>query len=92
MNVGDRGDRVKRLQEGLIAMGGQPAQFIQSSGGADGIWGNGTSKALVAAGYNGQTISEADYNNISLAAIGPPANNPLTQKYFWEWTVEDFTK
>lgn len=54
---------VKNLQTRLLKKGGVPAAEISASGGADGTWGNGTQKAVVAAGWP-TSIDEATYTKL----------------------------
>ncbi len=58
-------ERVKVLQEELIKKGGITAMHINTTGGADGKWGKGTSRAVKAAGWP-MVIDEAKYNNLVL--------------------------
>jgi len=51
LTFGSRGAEVKALQQALIKRGGAIAQYINSTGGADGIWGSGTQKAIIEAGF-----------------------------------------
>ena len=55
---------VKKMQQALIAFGGMPKIHIQSSGGADGYFGNGTKKALAAFGTSSASVSKAVYTEI----------------------------
>ena len=55
---------VKRMQEALINFGGMPKAHIASSGGADGIFGAGTKRALEAYGTRSDLVTETTYAEI----------------------------
>ncbi|MEM1134238.1 MAG: hypothetical protein AAGI07_00255 [Bacteroidota bacterium] len=63
LQPGSRGANVRLLQSALLKVGGRAAEFIKNTGGADGIYGNGTRSALLAAGYP-TTISKALFQQI----------------------------
>lgn len=71
---GSRGQQVRTLQNALLARGGEVAKIIQSTGGADGIFGSGTEKALTTAGFPA-TVSQVTYNILmtGTGATGNPA-------------------
>lgn len=46
LRLGSRDASVKYLQTRLLAFGGTPASHIRNSGGADGVFGSGTDKAI----------------------------------------------
>ena len=48
LKKGASGNSVKQLQRRLLAYGGTPAYYIRTSGGADGYFGEGTRKAVIA--------------------------------------------
>ena len=50
MQKGSRHSSVKQVQQAIITKGGLAAQHIIKTGGADGIYGNGTAAALKALG------------------------------------------
>ena len=88
LTVGARGEEVKKLQRGLIAMGSEPEEWIRNTsvdanGQVDGIWGNGTTQALIAAGYSGTSLSADNVAQVqagipkqlsNLSGIGLPLN------------------
>ena len=56
---------VKQLQQAILSKGGPGALEIQNSGGADGSFGPGTSRALAAMGQQQTTtVTEATFNQI----------------------------
>lgn len=63
LQMGSRGPQVKSLQKVLLKKGGAIAEAITSTGGADGVWGKGTEKAVKAAGYP-SVITEAKWQKI----------------------------
>lgn len=68
LRSGSRGELVKRLQQGLLNLGGQAASYIRSTsirpdGSPDGVFGGGTEKALRAAGYS-TSVSQSNFNKI----------------------------
>jgi hypothetical protein len=71
LKVGDKNWYVQQLQLALIHHGNKAAQHINNSGGADGIFGQGTIDALMAAGYKsyfetllGATVTAQQYERI----------------------------
>ncbi|MFN3405849.1 MAG: peptidoglycan-binding domain-containing protein [Cytophagaceae bacterium] len=72
IKFGDKNQKVQTVQNALIAKGGAPADLIRKSGGADGIYGNGTKSALEAAAYP-LLIDEQTFNQI----VGTGAGNSL---------------
>lgn len=69
LRKGSRGNLVKELQSGLLRLGGSAASAIRSTsirpdGTPDGVFGNGTERALRAAGF-ATVINEATFNQIT---------------------------
>ncbi|PTB97999.1 hypothetical protein C9994_00130 [Marivirga lumbricoides] len=69
LKSGSRGTLVKQLQQALLNIGGEAAQYIRSTsvrpdGTPDGVFGSGTEKALRAAGYN-SSVSESTFAQIT---------------------------
>ncbi len=54
LSPGDKNLWVQRMQQALIKHGGKAAELIKSSGGADGVFGEGTRQALFDAGFENQ--------------------------------------
>lgn len=61
---GSRNKFVENVQRALLAKGGVAAEMIRKSGGADGIFGDGTLRALLAAGFPA-VVQYADYERIT---------------------------
>ena len=74
LNVGSRGEKVRQLQRGLQAFNTTAANHINSTGGADGIFGAGTLRAVQAAGY-AAPVSQTIYNRIITGT--PPAGQSV---------------
>lgn len=68
LRFGGRSKLIQVMQLALLNMRDDVAKHIKLTGGADGVWGNGTSKALVAAGYSSAFISSEDFANITKAS------------------------
>lgn len=64
LSKGSRGALVTALQNLLLQLGGKSAAEIKASGGADGIFGSGTEKALLEAGFS-KVITQSDYDRLS---------------------------
>lgn len=67
---------VAKVQEGLMRKNANAKKIIQDTGGADGIFGNGTKQALVAAGFESGKITKAIYEQLTKALAGLP--NPIS--------------
>jgi peptidoglycan hydrolase-like protein with peptidoglycan-binding domain len=67
---GDRGEHVRQMQQALRRRGGMVQLFIDRSGGADGIYGPGTEKALVQAMFP-TVITEQTYQKIVAGSQEP---------------------
>lgn len=72
LKPGDRNVYVQKMQKALLKLGGKVASLISESGGADGVFGNGTREALFEGGFEnrmynyvaGTEVSWQEYNNI----------------------------
>ena len=65
---------VAKVQEGLMRKSSSIKKIIQDTGGADGIFGNGTKQALIVAGYDRARITKSIYEQLtkSLAGLSGP--------------------
>lgn len=74
---GDANLKVQEVQKAIIKMGGAAATLIVGSGGADGIFGSGTSAALRVLGLNDSVITQDDYTRIlaGMLTANAAANN-----------------
>ncbi len=64
LSQGSRGENVKMLQNVLLSKGGTIAKYIRDTGGADGIWGPGTNKAVSLARWP-LSIDEATFKSLT---------------------------
>ncbi len=64
LSKGSRGNLVTSLQNLLLKLGDKPAAEIKASGGVDGIFGSGTEKALLEAGFS-KIVTQSDYEKLS---------------------------
>jgi hypothetical protein len=71
---GDKGEHVRQVQQALQRMGGMIKMYIDRSGGADGIYGAGTEKALVQAMLP-RIITKSTYQQIITGEQTKPAGN-----------------
>lgn len=74
---GDRGDHVRRMQQALQSMGGMIQMYIDGSGGADGIYGPGTEKALAQAMFP-KIVTAATFEKIIAGTKPPTAGSQAT--------------
>jgi hypothetical protein len=97
LKVGDKNWYVQQLQLALIRHGGKAAEKINSSGGADGIFGQGTLDALMAAGYKSmieiflggevdaqqyeRILNKGSLSGLSGYSIAPPVAVTTRQTY-----------
>lgn len=98
LKIGDKNQYVHHIQNAILAMGGTAANYIESSGGADGIYGQGLKSALLNANfinaaewiYKGDRythISRELYNKITNYGLGalhnPSGKLATTNKNTW---------
>jgi hypothetical protein len=74
---GDRGDHVRRMQQALQSMGGMIQMYIDGSGGADGIYGPGTEKALAQAMFP-KIVTAATFQKIIAGSKPTTAGSQAT--------------
>lgn len=79
LKKGSKGSLVVQLQNALLKLGGQPATSIRSTsirpdGTPDGVFGNGTEKALQAGGYP-TTVTESVFAQIAGGGVAPSNKN-----------------
>ena len=82
LKKGSKGEVVKVLQNALLVIGGQAASHIQTSsikpdGTPDGVFGNGTEKALRAAGYP-VTVPESTFSQLIVTGKAKAGSKALT--------------
>ncbi|SFC80723.1 hypothetical protein SAMN05421780_11041 [Flexibacter flexilis DSM 6793] len=76
VKYGDKNLKVKEMQKAILALGGSPAALISASGGADGVFGDGTYNALKLLGM-GNTVAQADFTRILAGAVAPQTQAAL---------------
>lgn len=77
LKKGSRGTRVRAIQHALLQKGGTAAMHIRTTGGADGIFGNGTQAALTAAGFS-TVVSESEYHRLTAGMAGSATPSIVT--------------
>ncbi len=82
LKKGARGNLVLLLQKALLAIGGTPATFIRSTSmpghTPDGVFGSGTAKALLAAGFP-TTVTEAVFSRLQAMTDSPSGGTSSSQ-------------